>query len=96
MEKQIITKKDLIATIAENQNKSKKEVEEIVNAFLEEISSELVADKKINLSSFGIFEISERAARSGINPKTSEIIQIKATKSVKFKVSKSLKDQVNF
>lgn len=94
MEKKIITKKDLVARISENQNKSKKEIDEIIQTFLEEIASEVSEGNKVNLSGFGIFEISERAARAGINPKTKEAIQIEASKSVKFKVSKNLKELV--
>ena len=43
---------------------------------------------------FGKFSISERAARTGINPATKEKIEIAASKSVKFKASKALKDAV--
>lgn len=51
--------------------------------------------KTVDLAGFGKFEITERKAREGINPLTKEKIQIEASKSVKFKISKALKEAVN-
>ena len=48
-----------------------------------------------DLAGFGKFEITERKAREGFNPLTKEKIQIEASKSVKFKVAKALKEAVN-
>ena len=50
---------------------------------------------KIQLVGFGTFEVSERAAREGRNPQTGETMEIKASKTPKFKAGKALKDMVN-
>ena len=51
--------------------------------------------EKVQLVGFGTFEVSERAAREGRNPKTGETMTISASKSPKFKAGKALKDLVN-
>ncbi|WP_346775424.1 HU family DNA-binding protein [Faecalicoccus pleomorphus] len=50
--------------------------------------------KKVSISDFGIFQITERAARKGINPMTKEEIDIPASNVVKFKPAKKLKEQI--
>jgi DNA-binding protein HU-beta len=52
-------------------------------------------DKRINLSGFGTFKLSQRSARKGRNPQTGEEIQIKASKSVSFTAAKALKEKLN-
>lgn len=56
---------------------------------------ELAKGNKISVSGFGTFDISERAEREGRNPQTGETIKIAASKSVKFKAGKELKEKVN-
>ena len=51
--------------------------------------------EKVQLVGFGTFEVSERAAREGINPRTRETIKIAAAKTPKFKAGKQLKDSLN-
>ncbi|MBN2220601.1 MAG: HU family DNA-binding protein, partial [Vallitaleaceae bacterium] len=53
------------------------------------------AGGKIQLVGFGTFEVSERAARTGRNPRTNENMEIPASKAPKFKAGKALKDAVN-
>ena len=55
----------------------------------------LKAGDKIQLVGFGTFEVSERAAREGRNPRTGETMVIEASKTPKFKAGKALKDLVN-
>ena len=90
-----ITKKDIISNIAEETGLTKKEITEVVNSTLTQINDALVEGKEVDLSGFGKFSISERSERQGINPLTKEKITIAASKGVKFKVAKALKDAVN-
>lgn len=90
-----LTKKDIISNIAEESNLTKKEVTEIVDSTLSQIFAALEQGKTVDLAGFGKFEITERKAREGFNPLTKEKIQIEASKSVKFKVAKALKEAVN-
>ena len=66
-----------------------------VKAFTDVVSEELVNGGKIQLVGFGTFEVSERAAREGRNPKSGEVMNIPASKTPKFKAGKALKDMVN-
>ncbi|MBU1177492.1 MAG: HU family DNA-binding protein [Patescibacteria group bacterium] len=73
---------------------SKKEAGECVNATLDAITSALSKGQKLTLTGFGTFNVSKRAARMGVNPRTGEKIKIKATTVPKFKAGKSLKEAV--
>ena len=70
---------------------TKRQAEEAVASVLEAIAEGVKADKKVQIIGFGTFEVKERAARKGRNPKTGEEMQIKASKSVGFKPSSTLK-----
>ena len=88
-------KTEIISALAENIGLSKAEVEKVYNATFELFKEELEKGNKISVSGFGTFDISERAEREGRNPQTGEIIKIAASKSVKFKAGKELKEKVN-
>ena len=90
-----LTKKDIIANIAADSTSTKKEITEIVDSTLTQIFDALKDGKSVDLAGFGKFEITERKAREGFNPLTKEKIKIEASKSVKFKVAKALKEAVN-
>ena len=90
-----MNKTELIAAVAEKAEISKKDAEKAVKAFTDVVSEELVNGGKIQLVVFGPFEVSERPAREGRNPRTGETMTIAATKTPKFKVGKALKDMVN-
>ncbi len=90
-----MNKTELVAAVAEKSGLSKKDAEAAVKAFTDVISDELVKGEKIQLVGFGTFEVSERAAREGRNPKTGETMKIEASKTPKFKAGKALKDLVN-
>ena len=90
-----MNKTELIAAVAEKAEISKKDAEKAVKAFTDVVSEELVNGGKIQLVGFGTFEVSERQAREGRNPRTGETMTIAATKTPKFKVGKALKDMVN-
>ncbi|MBQ3210237.1 MAG: HU family DNA-binding protein [Oscillospiraceae bacterium] len=89
-----MNKTELIAAVAENAGMSKKDGEKAVNAVLDAITGALVAGDKVQLVGFGTFDVKERAARVGRNPKTKEEIQIPASRVASFKVGKALKDAV--
>ncbi len=85
---------ELIAKVAETADLDKAQAGRVVEAVLSGVSDALKAGDKVSLSGLGIFEISDRAARQGRNPATGESIQIPASKSVKFRPTKSLKEAV--
>ena len=90
-----MNKTELIAAVAEKAEISKKDAEKAVKAFTDVVSEELVNGGKIQLVGFGTFEVSERPAREGRNPRTGETMTIAATKTPKFKVGEALKAMVN-
>ena len=86
---------ELVAAMAEKTQLSKKDADLALKAFIDVVSEEMQKGEKVQLVGFGTFEVSERAAREGRNPKTGETMTISASKSPKFKAGKSLKDLVN-
>lgn len=90
-----MNKTELVTAVAEKAGLSKKDAEKAVKAFTDVVSEELVKGEKIQLVGFGTFEVIERAAREGRNPKSGEPMPIAASKSPKFKAGKALKDMVN-
>ena len=90
-----MNKTELVAAMAEQTNLSKKDAEAALKAFIDVVASELKKGGKIQLVGFGTFEVSERAAREGRNPQTGETMEIKASKTPKFKAGKALKDMMN-
>jgi len=88
-------KKDgLVDAVAQKTNMTKTAVEGVVDAVIETIVSELTTGGEVNITGFGKFSVSARAARDGVNPQTGAKIKIAATKVPKFKAGKSLKDAV--
>ena len=90
-----MNKAELINAVAEKAGLSKKESEKVVAAVFSAITEGLQKGEKFSLVGFGTFEVKERAARPGVNPRTKEPITIAASKSVTFKPGKALKDAVN-
>ena len=90
-----MNKTELIAAVAEKAEISKKDSEKALKAFIDVVTDELKNGEKIQLVGFGTFEVSERAAREGRNPQTGETMEIKASKTPKFKAGKALKDMMN-
>lgn len=87
-------KQDLIKAVATEANISIDTAGKAVNAFLDVVTESLKNGEEVNITGFGAFRISERAARNGVNPKTGEKIKIAATKSPAFRAGKGLKDSV--
>ena len=89
-----MTKAELINAVAQKTELSKKDSEKAVVAVIDAISETLAAGEKVALVGFGTFEVKERAAREGINPRTKEKIEIPASKLPVFKAGKALKEAV--
>ena len=89
-----MNKTELINAVAAKAEISKKDADKAVSAVLASIEEALVAGEKIQLIGFGTFEVKERAARTGHNPKTGEAIEIAAAKLPSFKAGAALKNAV--
>lgn len=90
-----MNKTEMIAAIADKAGLTKKDAEKALKAFTDTVAEELAKGGKVQLVGFGTFEVSERAAREGRNPRSGETVTIAASKSPKFKAGKALKDAVN-
>ncbi|WP_019413572.1 HU family DNA-binding protein [Paenisporosarcina sp. TG20] len=89
-----MNKTELVNSVAEATELSKKESSKAVDAVFETIQDALAKGEKIQLIGFGNFEVRERAARKGRNPQTGMEIDIAASKVPAFKPGKALKDAV--
>ncbi len=88
-----MNKAELAQVLAEKLNVSKRETEDMLNAFVEVVTERLKNDEEVVLTGFGAFSSKTRAARTGVNPqRPTEKIQIPAVKVPKFKAGKALKD----
>ncbi|EXG87828.1 bacterial nucleoid DNA-binding protein [Clostridium sp. ASBs410] len=89
-----MNKPELITAIVTKTNLQVKDTETFLKALTEVVTEELVKGEKVQLVGFGTFEVVERAAREGRNPKTGETLHIEASKTPKFKAGKALKEAV--
>ena len=89
-----MNKQELISKIAEKASISKKDAAAALAALTATITEELKAGEKIAIPNLGSFEVRERAARTGKNPRTGEAVEIAAKKLPAFKPAKALKDAV--
>ncbi len=89
-----MNKTELISIVAERANLSKKVTEETIDALIDTISETLAEGEKVVISGFGTFEVRNRVARTGRNPRTGEDISIPGQKSPAFKAGKVLKDLI--
>lgn len=85
-----MNKSDLINAITEKSGLTKADSKAALEAAVEAISAALAAGEKVALVGFGTFSVAEKAARTGINPRTKEKIEIPARKVVKFKAGADL------
>lgn len=91
-----MNKAELIASMAEKSNLSKKDAEAALNAFMKSVEESLASGAKVQLVGFGTFEVKDRKAREGRNPRNpEEVIKIPASKAPVFKSGKALKEVVN-
>ena len=90
-----MNKNDLINNVADAAGISKTVAASAVDSVFDSISSALSGGGDVRLVGFGTFSVANRKATTGRNPRTGEVIQIKASKSPKFKAGEALKDAVN-
>ena len=90
-----MNKAELVSAIAAKAEISKKDSEKALKAFEDVVIEELARGGKIQLVGFMSLDVTERKEREGRNPRTGETMTIPASKTVKFKVGKVLKDAVN-
>ena len=90
-----MNKTELITAVAEKAGLSKKDADKAIAAFIDSVTDALKAGDKVQLVGFGTFEVRERAARTGRNPKTKETITIAASKAPAFKAGKAFKEAID-
>ena len=88
-------KGDVINAISEQAGISKKEAAAAFDAFVNYISDACQSGERCAIPGLGSFSVTERKAREGRNPRTKETITIPASKNVRFKAGKDLKDSIN-
>ena len=86
---------DLVTAVATALDLSRKQAEATVSAVLTPVTEALVRGEEVKLNGFGAFEIVDRPARPGRNPQTGAAIEIAASRTVKFRLAKSLRDALS-
>lgn len=89
-----MNKKDLIKAVADASALTNKDAEKAINAVTAAITDALKKGDKVQLVGFGTFEVRERAAKQGRNPRTGEAMEIPASKLPAFRAGQALKDAV--
>ena len=89
-----MNKGELVLSISEKSGLAKKDAEAALNAFIDSVEEALERNEKVQLVGFGNFDVKERAARLGRNPKTGEEIHIPATKVPAFTPGKEFKNLI--
>ena len=89
-----MNKTELVAAVAAKAEHSKKDAEAAVNAVFDSVKDALAEGDKVSLIGFGTFSVKTRAARTGLNPRTKETIEIPESKVPAFKAGSALKDAV--
>jgi len=89
-----ITKKDLVDRIAERTGNKRVVVKTVIQHFLDEIIRELGAGNRLEFRDFGVFETRERAPRIAQNPKTMQKVPVPRKRTVKFKVGRLMREQL--
>lgn len=87
-------KQDFIKAVAADAGLSQDAVSKALASMIDVITTELKAGSEVNITGFGAFKISSRAARNGVNPRTRESIKIPAMNSPVFRAGKTLKEAV--
>ncbi len=87
-------KQDFIKEVATKAKLSQDAVTKALNTMIDTITSQLKKGDDVNITGFGAFKVSHRAARNGVNPKTRAKITIPAMKSPVFRAGKTLKESV--
>lgn len=89
-----MNKSELIDAIAKASGLTKKDSQAALDAFIEVVTNALKKGKKVAITGFGSWEVKERKARKGRNPRTGKTMKIPACNVPKFRAGKGLKDAV--
>ncbi len=89
-----MTKAELIEKMAKDADVSKAAAGKALDSFVDGVKKSLKKGDKVTLVGFGTFSVSKRGARKGRNPRTGEVIKIKASKAPKFTSGKAFKDAI--
>ena len=89
-----ITKKELIDRIADQTQAKRVTVKQIIQSFLDEVTTELAQNNRLEFRDFGVFETRTRASRVAQNPKTLERVEVPAKRTVKFKMGRLMKEKL--
>ena len=87
----LLKKTDLVDAVAKQTGVAKRQAEDVLEAFFNTVQSAVKSGDRVAWPNFGTFSLQQRAARVGRNPQTGAPVQIKASKSVKFSASQTLK-----
>jgi len=87
-----MTKAELVSQVATRSNLTKKTTDAVLKSFIEAIHDSLKSDGEIRIDGLGTLKVTERKARTGVNPQTKQKIQIPATKAPTFRAAKALKE----
>lgn len=87
-------KQDFIKVVATKSGLSQDAVTKALTSIIDTITSELQKGGEVNITGFGAWKVSQRAARNGVNPKTKEKMTIPATKTPVFRAGKTLKEAI--
>ena len=90
-----MNKTELVSAVAAKAEISKKDAEKAVAAVIDAVVDTLKSGDKVQLVGFGTFEVRERNARTGLNPRTKEKIEIPASKLPVLKAGKAFKDAIS-
>jgi len=89
-----VNKSELVDKVAEKADLSKASAGRAVDAIVESVAESLQEGDSVTLIGFGTFSVRERAGRAGRNPRTGEVLEIQASKTVGFKPGKTLKERL--
>ena len=95
LETPALTKAHLADLLFEQIGLNKRESKDMVDAFFDLVVDSLISGDDVKISGFGNFQLRNKSARPGRNPKTGEAIKIAASKTAKFSAGKAFKDSVN-
>ena len=90
-----MNKLEIVKVIAEKSGLTQKEVAGVVDTMIDTIISELKRGEEVNIAGFGKFVVKKRAARTSINPRTKQAINVPASKEPTFRAGTQFKEAVN-
>jgi integration host factor subunit alpha len=89
-----LTKSELAVMLFEQIGLNKREAKDLIDAFFDRITNQLVEGQDVKISGFGNFEVRTKVARPGRNPRTGEVVTIPSRRVVTFRASGALKEKL--